>query len=419
MKKTLLLSIALTAASTAAMAQNGLTILSAPDSLENYAFTISANGQYVAGRYSDDVTGYVTDWKTGATKTAATDEAEEKTYFYNVANNGTAFGYVGSQAATLSIDGTVKLFGDSAIVKDGTNDATLFVGNEYNNAVMYPHACIWDKDGNRQMLPEPTDSWAGYVVNGTSAEFISPDSSVIVGYTVDDFYTSPVAIWHLNRDGKTYSLDLSLQKKYFAAGWDMVHPYTTITPMGLSDNGQWISLSLVDQDYNSGMARYNLTTDSIEVCMGSGRGSTPIPVGIADDGTLVGYDWSGGAIIWKAGEASYKNLSEAYVGATKLADFDANGNHMAIGISADGRYIVGQGYLPPSDPESYYNELYSYVLDTQDPGATTAITTATTTKGDSTVKARYNINGQRLNRDARGVNLLKMANGDVRKVIKK
>lgn len=423
MKKSLLFSAALMAASSAAMAQNGVTVLPNPTDAYTMGFVISADGKYVAGRYDDDVTAFVSDWQNAKTYTATTDEEDEYSFMNNVANNGTAFGYIGSKAATISIDGTTKLYGDSTIIKDGTNDATVMVGNEYNNDLMYPHAVIWDAEGNMTHLPEPSDLWAGFTVNGTSAEFITDDKQTIVGYMVDDMYTCPLVVWHLNRDGKTYSVDPTVAKKYFAAGWDTEHPYIIFMPTGLSDNGQWVALTVNDQNYFYGMARYDLVNDVLEVSMSDDDSQYIYTTGIADDGTMLGYIGYGEALIWKAGEEKYATLAETFPGATKLADFDENGDHAPFGISADGRYIVGQGYLAPESEEQYYNDCYTYVLDTQDEAATNAIKSVkqdnSATAASTTVKARYNLAGQRTSARQHGISILKMGDNSTRKVLKK
>lgn len=422
MKKSLLMSAALLAATTAAVAQNGVTLLPNPTDMYTMGFAISADGKYVAGRYSDNVTVFVSDWQNAKTFTATTEEPDEFSFMNNVANNSTAFGYIGSQAATINIDGATNLFGDSAIVKDGTNDGSLLVGNEYHNDLLYPHACLWNAEGTRTMLPEPTDEWAGFTVNGTSAELVSADKSVIVGYMVDDFYTCPLLVWHLNRDTQTYSADPSLTKKYFAAGWDMEHPYVVFTPTGLSNNGQWIALTVQDQEYNSGIARYDLLNDSLQVCMSDGGRSSLLATGIADDGTMLAYEEYGSALIWKAGEAEYTTLAEAFPEAELLASFDEKGDHAAFAISADGRYIVGQGYQDPADSEAYYNDLFTYVLDTQYDPTTTGIKTvdsASATNASTSVKARYNVRGQQVSASARGMQILRMGDGRVKKVIVK
>lgn len=422
MKKSLLMSAAFLAASTAVMAQNGLTLLPNPTDVYTMGFALSADGKYVAGRYSDDVTVFVTDWKAGTTVTATTDEAEEYSYINNVSNLGTGAGYVGTQAGWLKADGTTKFVGDSSIVKDVTNADDLFVGNEYHNDLMYTHACLWDAEGNRTMLPEPTDEWAGFAVSGTSAEFVTDDKSVIVGYMIDDFYTCPLLVWHLNRDTQTYSADPSLTKKYFAAGWDTEHPYTLFMPTGLSNNGQWIALTVQDQDYNAGVARYDLVNDTLEVCMSDNPRLQMQSTGIADDGTLIGYT-SSEAIYWKAGEAQYTSLAEAFPNAEKLAAFDEQGDHAAFAISADGRYILGQGYQEPADEEQYYNDLFSYVLDTEDDGTATGIEmvekTNAATSASSAVKARYNLRGQRVSANNSGLQIVRMTDGRVRKQIVK
>lgn len=418
MKKTLLLAVAFAATTGAAMAQNGLTLLDNVDGTQTIASAISANGKYVTGRYTDNVTGFVGDWKTETRQTAATDEAEEVTWFYNVTDEGLALGYVGSQAATLSIDGTYKQYGDSSIIKDAVADGSLLVGNEYHNPYMYTHACTWDAEGNRTALPEPTDEWLGFSNFGTSAEFVSADGSVIVGTLVDDFFADPLVVWHRNLDGVTYSVDPSLSKKNYAATWDSTAPYFVFKPTGLSDNGQWVALMVQDAEYNNGIARYNLLTDELQVAYAEGYADI-FGAGIADDGTMVGYYYGGAAVIWKAGEETFQTLSEAFPSIAKLAEFDQNGDHGAFQISADGRYIVGQGY-ETAEEEGAYNICRSYVLDTQydGEGETTAISTTGSVK-TATTTARFNANGQRINNRQRGLNIERMSDGSTRKVVVK
>ena len=71
-------------------------------------------------------------------------------------------------------------------------------------------------DGEMQYLPEFSDAWAGYEVNGAIAFGSNADGSVLYGGVVDNFSSYPLAVWVRNRDEKTYSANL-LSRRFYGA----------------------------------------------------------------------------------------------------------------------------------------------------------------------------------------------------------
>ncbi len=423
MKKTLLTLAVIAAASSQSFAQNGLTVFNNPDGGMLELTAISPDGKYIAGAVYGLGQVFVADWKGGnfTYVTATPDETGEiedaNINLYKVNNNGKAVGYDGETAITFDFAGDTLHLETPGIAKDLTNDGAFCVGNCDWDDSYYTHACYWN-NGVKTLLPEPTDAWATYTVNGTSAEYVSDDSTIIVGYGQDDLATYPMLIWTRNRDNNTYSVDVPT-KRFFEPGYGD-RPYYQITPGAMSKNGTYVALSLETADGYFGVGRYNTELDSLEVYKfdgsveGQETGCQLFPFGVANDGTMIimsqddnanreGYIW------YNLEDSKVQKLAEAFPKVTQFADFDSNGMHTPSGISADGRYIAGFA----TDAEG---NLISYVFDV------TGITDGVKNITDNAVKGtatRYTLDGVRINHAVRGINIVKDANGKVRKTVVK
>lgn len=429
MKKILLTAAAVMAASGTVFAQNGIKVLPNPSSDELIMFAVSPNGRYVGGYTNIDKQPAVYDTQENKLVLVGEPEPDGDNHVRSISNDGK---FTTIDGAMFAADGTLlQNFGEEALPKGITADGNTVVGAIIAENGYTWNSCYWD--GNTTVfLPEPSEKWAGWTsldpddpstVQGSSADFVSTDKSVIVGSILDNMSTYPLAIWRQNKDGKTYSLDF-VSHRYFDNDFNGSRPYTYFQAGAMSPNGKWVALSIgkgdpETQDENFGLARFNVDTEELETYFYDEESGVQVAyaTGISDDGTLVGI--SGGMMsqvgtIWEVGAEAPVTLADRYPGVTQFAEYDEAG-HMVGGISADGRYIVGYGYFyrdngtieDDSDDTAGYE---SYIFDTQDPGSTNAVKTVTT----STVKDRgekkytiYTLDGKQIKSHISGINIMR------------
>lgn len=434
-----------------AQTDNGFSIIPSPDDDSSIMYTISNNGKYAGGYSLVTKQAVVYDIENKELKVFGKENQEGTGDVRNISDDGKFQFFTsdenGNTSYLYSFSQTEPLvnYGIGSLAKGVVRSGDMVVGAMMQDNGSYWSACYWNgTDKTPVYLPEPSDKWSGWtsldesdptVVNGTSADFISADKSVIAGYVIDNQSSYPAVLWRLNRDGKTYSLDF-ISRRYFDNDYDGKKPYVLFTPAGLSENGKWLALTVATSSdgwtFNYGFGRYNVETDSLETFIYSGDNAVDETnaSAIADDGTIVGF--CGGyqaekGIIWKAGEEKPVYLAEAYPGVPQFAEYDSIGGHMPGCISADGRYIVGFGYYyrdggtaeDASDDTAGYE---SYVFDTQNKNATAiaAVPSAgSKTSSDNTVVARYDIAGRRIQARVPGINILKMRSGKAIKTLEK
>lgn len=410
MKKKFLTVIAVLGISVAATAQEGFTVIESDVNLKGIA--ISGNGNYVVGS-TDEGPAFVYDVQNKEVKSSGLD-AEAR----SVSDEGVAVGYDNVYPYIFKADGTsqkLETKGDYGIAETITTDGKIIAGStDWDDAQYVTHASIWE-DGKLTMLPEPTSDWLGFTNNGTAAKFISDDASVVVGWIIDDLATYPCMVWRKNVDG-SYSA-LPLGRRFYEPA-DGNRPYWTFNATGLSRNGRYIALSVQAVDRSAVVlpARYDLWTDSLEVCGQSGldEGVYYYSSNIADDGTLVGYSEDSNTrkgFIWKSGESSLTMLADEYPSISKLAVYDGY-FHVPTDITPDGSKILGFGV----NTETGIYE--TYVIDRDK--FTTGIESAVSGNAASeTAVARYTTDGKKIERPSRGINILQMSDGKSRKVLVK
>ncbi len=408
-------------ASTAAVAQNGLTEIQTDYNMQILA--ISPNGKYVAGATGDKA--FVGDWAENKFSYFDAESVEGTAEARDVDNDGVAVGY-NMYAFKMKLDGTHEYLEGSGGIGEGiTSDGSVVCGSvdrtiddpDDSYATWLTHACIW-KDGKMQVLPEPTDAWLKFTSNGTSAKAINGDGTVIAGQIVDDMATYPAVVWHQNRDG-SYSADPISRNKFEVGDGD--NPFWVYQVTGISENGKWLTFLLQENgSYSYTLGRYNLDTDEMEVCKLDGSDPNfPAETSlysskVANDGTIVG--WAEPAlnsrlgIIWKPGEPAAKLLADEYSAAGKFAEYDVSFTHTPTDITPDGKYITGFGM----NTEGY---IVGYVFNTEeyDPTAT-AISNVTAQKENNRKDAIYTIGGTQVKDLTNGVNIVRR-NGKVSKLL--
>lgn len=442
MRKTLLSLVAMVATSGAVTAQNGITVLPDNTGLQLCGGAMSPNGRYVGGYTYTTQQAFIYDNNTK--KMVVFDkEGEADTQIKSVSNTGVFVGWSGSackwEFGTDSI-GKETPFGeeDKYLYKGISPDGKIIVGAVMDPESWQTQACYFS--GNEvKMLPEPSEKFLGYPINGSSALTVTNDSS-IVGYIVDDFSAYPALTWSLNRDGETFSHNV-VSRQLFAGTYESTKPYSVFSPDQCisSSNGKYMPLAVIQFDSETftetnGMARYDLETDSIEYFMLTSEegdflvGATLAPIAVSDDGTVVGY-YEGGMMeprrgfIWKAGEQP-KFLTDVFPGAAETLTTLEQGDNVPCGISSDGRYIMGFGYdnTEINGEETGANGYVTYIIDTEEAAKEpTGIKSVKpeVKKGVPTVRARYSINGAFMSSKAKGINLLRMSDGSTVKALEK
>lgn len=369
----------------------------------------------------------------------------------DVTNDGVAVGFDDNGGVMIDADGTYKVvepFSDDAniVVFDRvTEDGSIIVGS-VSDASWIQKACYWE-NGVKNFLPVPTSEEMGFSVNATTAKFVSADGKIIVGWIVDDFGTEPMIIWERQDDG-TYVLnpvckdlfepknDYMMDDNWNFAGWDRgTNPYLRFNPAGISADGKTIALHImenVNADNPSfppvKIGLYDVATGEVTAVIdadgnhGLEEGCGFVIGAVSNDGTVVGYTGDGffeprRAFIMYGDEKLPKLFSEEFGdldGMESYLEFaDMGGSLIASSISADGRYITGFGEF--IDWETYMMGIKGFVIDTQ--STTTSIGSVDAqTDGEAEY---YTIDGRKNNTLVKGLNIVKTANGETKKVVVK
>ena len=304
-----------------------------------------------------------------------------------------------------------------------TSDGSIIVGSvidsQYNPIPVY-----WENEV-LNYLPLPDSSDFSFKPQGYSAQQVTGDGSIIMGYAVDNFSTYPLVLWYRQEDG-TYICD-PVFKEYFEGGYGSKE-FLRFKGLSINRNGTSIIMKV---QYNTTdpeffglnlLALYTIADKKLEVIHVDGEHGIERNVdfdvwfnGISDNNTVVGWyiPSEGGRFpfIMYGDELQPIKLSLAFPHLEKLQVYDDTEEHALSGISADGRYICGMGV----DYSGYYGTyIYKgYVIDTQSDDA-----------GISSVNMEvqgpdmyYGIDGQRRNGLTKGLNIIRSHDGRAKKVL--
>lgn len=371
------------------------------------ALGMSSNHRYITGLNVATYSGFV--WDTEANTVTENKGEYANCDFRCVTNDGRAFGILGADdmvttnAAYFDSEGRVRFLDDEMSQAFGvTPDGTIAVGCLLDEVMWWPSACVW-KNGERIMLPIPTEKECGIANDGANAQFVSADGKVIAGYLQDWASSRPAIIWRMQEDG-TYQADV-ISKDVWELRYGQGKPYLKFEPLGLSQNGKWLCLAAQKEAGGSMptpefMVRMNLETGEIF------ESATPdieyfvpevdniYPSGIADNGTCVGSirDEVGfqRGVIWNSDEKAPRLLAEVFPEIKEFEDYDGF-MHLPIAISADAQYVAG--YACPvtvvdGEPDFDYQ---SYLLKCPASDGIASLKAASLGKTQ-----RYNISGMRI-----------------------
>lgn len=435
---TLSLSIALCASVNAESSMRILTLgLGIPgiDEPQLMGLSISPNGQYVCGSIDYGAGYFLADIENNIFSYATTDD-DEGAELRHVDNNGLAIGFNGP-GVTYSIEDietVLQVPSDDyryVLGEDISNDGSVMVGSLVAKA-FETNAAYCADGGEWTLLPQGTAEQIGdFAEEGSAAKYVSGDGKVILGY-VGSF--GPAVMWIMNDEGK-YEFDplftryVILTEEEEAAGEKQLY---NMSAVALSNNGKYAAFQAVimeDEDFKCIPAVYDIENKELKVysepqeidMMGIGM----TPTAIADDGTMIGIIGTQpmftcmGSFLWKAGEDQAVSYTEEFPEYAETFGFaDSIGYMVPTGMSADGRYLQGYGFYAEDffDDESiaYYA---TYVIDTK--SGTSSIEVIEGPALNATPEAIYSIDGKRMERMSKGLNIVRMSDGTAHKVMNK
>lgn len=355
---------------------------------------MSENRKYVAG--SDIYTSLPAIWNTetqAITRIIKEVESPEGAmnmtgYFHNVSCMGTAVGALQHPVTTISYPIMAKASGNGEYTElyhtaaDAGSEAYAISADDgtiigfYFDADWTTHACVWTYNGTvREDLPVPTAEQMGIELDYVSARWISADGFTVLGYGQDAATGEWVALaW--KKVGETwtpvcFSNDYFQVMRYDENTGEVIlpenpKPYYGFEPTGLSQDGNWVALSLTPlydaNDWNAEIlvtaGRYNLTTGELQV-LETAREFTEIRAfGIANDGTCVGR---------MLGEIDFETFSQpcdGFIWDTTLTTLNerfaedpytlSNPTNSFSYITANGTWAMGFGSTSDGSTSSFY-----------------------------------------------------------------
>lgn len=438
--KKILLSVALLAATFGASAQK-LSYIPYEDNALMMGITISANGRYVAGSDTEG-RGFIYDTQAKQIKYFespnlgnADADLDDLASIRSVTNDGVGYGDIYGKSAKFDFaTGTTTALLDesvegSSLVHYATPDGKVSCGVTYDNTtyIQTPYVMV---DGVMQSLPEVSNEWAGYEVNGGIAYGGNEDGSVLWGAVCDNYSSYPLMFWVRNRDGKTYSANL-LSKRFVDTSMDFTgaQPYDIFTGAAMSANGKWLAVNyhtkMVSRDQvdeGNRVARFDLEADTLQLlsCPDASAEISYYATGISNEGTVVGFveeqdSKARKAAMCSAGTKEMKLLADLYPTITEFATMDEKNLNEVTAITPDGRYLQGFGYVDLNDEQDCFGTWY-FDLEKDE----TAVENVKTEEAPAKVVASYTVDGKTLNANTvrKGIVINKLSNGKARKVVK-
>ncbi|MDE5998294.1 MAG: hypothetical protein K2G77_08820, partial [Muribaculaceae bacterium] len=397
---------------------------------------ISADGRYVSGAVNMGDGVFIADAFTGEVRYKFPETDSEGCELRGVSNTGLGIGYAISGITysfeTLIVSPIEGPENSRGVLGEGVNnDATLFVGSIQENCLKaaYSKDCV---DWTKLPVPAEEDILLVYpqVPDGSAAKKVSGDGKVILGF-IGDFGVP--CIWTLNDSGE-YEADLFPVRFLKGSADDLNNDNKPLTGLSaqylsLSNNGRYVALlGLIQKDgeaYAHVPIVYDTQEKSLKVYSESQEidetGQGLYPLAISDDGTFIGtidqpYFYSGGSFIMKAGETQAEMFINVFPEFNeRYGTSDVLGFNIPTGISADGRYIVGYTFYSEDyndlDSPAYYE---TYVIDRGETFAVDQVASA-----QEAAKAIYSIDGRCLTEMTKGINIIRNADGSVKKILKK
>lgn len=400
---------------------------------------LSPNGKYLCGAIEMGAGIFVADNETGEVNwiIVTTDDGGE---LRNIDNNGRAIGFTDEgvffsmdspEETIINCPSEYRYFLGEAL----TNDGSMFVGSLCQKT--FSSRAAYSYDGEEWfLLPVPTAEQLGGVDVRSETQApkrVSADGKVIFGHLGS--FAVPIA-W-IKNDAGEYEVDffparyLKLKEEDIN---DATKPLYSISAMylNMSNNGKYLSMLGLIKNEKGELCNVPVIYDTDKRDIIIYDEVQPIdpdnyglyPSAISDDGTFIGtigrpYFDSHGTFIMKSGQTKAVTYNEAFpVYADKLGAAEALGFNIPTSISADGRYLLGYAFYCEDYQNAAADAYYiTYVIDTRsdEPAGVGSIEVE---ENVATPEAYYTIDGRRLSKMADGVNIVRMSDGSVRKVVK-
>lgn len=387
---------------------------------------ISPDGRYVCGSVDQGKGVFVADIVMGVSSHDFCNDSEMR----KVDFQGKAVGYMGDMGAAFTWDGEVTPmvdFNESyrfVIGEDISNDGNVMVGSLTGSGFVTYAA--YSRNGEPwTLLPEPPADLLGDFAGKSSAKGISGDGKYIIGHAGS---FGPVIMWTLNAEGE-YVPD-ALFSRFCALTKEELDekPLAAMSPRAISNNGKYVLCAggrfNEDGDFVGFPVVYNTESNDITI-YDDPQDIDPEGFGltghaIADDGTFVGiigdvsYYGSVGCFVMKAGQTQAELFVDAYPSYADLFDVaDFYGMCVPTDISADGGLIVGHVFYSLDYYDNSPAFFLTYILNTGDKDAVESL------ESKSVADQIYSLDGVRLSEMKKGLNIIKMADGTVKKIMKK
>lgn len=395
---------------------------------------ISPDGNYVCGPIEMGMGYFVGNIETDEYYFVISED-DEGAELRHVDNNGVAIGYNGP-GITYSFDTQEETVlntpeGDWKYVLGEalTNDGSVMVGSLV--AKGYATYAAFSKDGGEwTLLPMPSDEELGrYAGEGSTAKYVSGDGKYILGSVGNNM--GPATMWILNDAGEyevdpIYTRFVVMTEEELEAGEKTL---LGMSPIGISDNGKYV-LCNGTIEFGEGYALvpvvYNTEEDSI-VIYDEPQDIDTNEMGlyasaIDNNGSFVGIIGeqplyaSVGCFIMKAGETQAESLSEAFPAYGEAFAFSESiGYVIPTAMSADGSKILGYGFYS----EDFYDEdapayFATFVIETGNGSSIDSVASSM-----ATPEAIFSIDGHKLQEMNKGINIVRMSDGSVKKIFKK
>lgn len=402
---------------------------------------ISPNGRYVAGAVESGEGMFVTDIDNDEYKFLPTVDENEGALLVNVDNQGTAVGYDGP-GVTYNIDGVRRTLVPGTIdgveyrdfIAEGiTADGKMIVGSLVAKGSVTYAAYTEDGGETFKLLPAPAGQAAETFGKGSSAKHVSVDGKYILGF-VASYRVG--ALWERNDDGEYVEIPLANQYCVFNKSDELkgekrlLSLFTLdLSPSGqfaafrsiiLDETGNFQTVPAIYDTFNKKMIIYD---EKQKIDEQSNVGLSPSA--IADTGTFVGTVGVVGVsncatFIMYAGQTQAKLFKDEFPEFNGLLGAgDEYGFSWPTSMSADGSRIVGftyycDDYMDP-DTFAYYT---TYVLErVVDPSEFSSVKNIET-EGEAVPVGYYSIDGKRMSKMSDGLNIIRMSDGSVRKIMK-
>ena len=404
-------------------------------------FSISANGHYVCGSIEQAAGFFSADCLTGEVKWILGGEAGSE--LRDVDDNGMAIGFIDNDGVLFSFDsGEVSMIEAPAGIRyvqgeslsnDGTVMVGSFTGQSFNTEAAYSVAGQpW------RTLPVPSDDELGNLKENlnrmTAAKFVSADGKVIVGYIGSFRFPT---VWTVNADGE-YVSDFFPARFVKSIEEDRNDPVKELYGISalytcMSNNGKYLAtIGLIANNENTDTRIvpivYNIEEKTLKVYREIQEiDETALglfPSAIADDGTFIGTvstpadpEGNFGAFIMRAGQEQAEWFVDAFPAfAEKFGEADMLGQNIPTDISADGKRILGYAFYSDdydlmSAAPAYF---LTYVISLDGSGVDQMGSCV-----QSMPEAVYSIDGRKLGRMAKGLNIVRNSDGTVSKILKK